>query len=178
MPGKPRETIRKVQLEKPLTEQKSVIHYPYSIQISSYSTQKGALDDLRRLEQDGHQGYLSLVDLGKKGIWHRVFIGPFENQGAARKYLSKIENFPGARVLSTPFALELARFGSQKEAIEEQARLSKREYVSTYILRTQVPDKDEVGFRLLTGGFCTKVGAETFLHTVPKDGLDGQVVVR
>jgi capsular exopolysaccharide synthesis family protein len=178
VPDQATETIRQVQLEQLAPEQKGVFHYPYSIHTSSYSTQTRALYDLKRLAHKGHQGYLSLVDLGKKGTWHRVFIGPFESQKAAEEYLRNLEECPGARVLSTPFALELARFGSKKEAIEEQRQLHKKEYASTYMLRTQMPDKDGAGFRLLTGAFHTKEEAQNCLHTLQKDGLEAQVVLR
>ena len=106
-PEETSETIRKVQLERPATEQEGIshFHYPYSIHISSHFTQKGALDDLRRLKEKGHQGYLTLVDLGRKGTWYRVFIGPFENQKAAKKYFRNLEEFPGAMVVSNPETL-------------------------------------------------------------------------
>jgi len=105
-------------------------------------------------------------------------VGPFEDQSAANEYLRNLKGFSGARVLLTAFTLELGRFRSQKEAIEEQKKLTKKGYMSSYILPAQLPDKNGEGFKLLIGAFCTKDGAKTFLQTLEKDGLEAQVVVR
>lgn len=161
------------------TEQKKIdsSNYPYSIHISSYSTQRGALADLKKLEERGHHGYLSWIDLLDKGIWHRVFIGPFKDEETAKEYLKGLTGFPGARVRSIPFALMLGSFHTQQEALEKQRKLSTKGYFS-YILPTHSSDEDRKGFRVLIGAFYTKDQAEIFWERLRKDGLEAQVVVR
>jgi len=172
-------TPRKAMAKISGTEQKGIesSNYPYSIHISSYSTQRGALADLRRLEERGHHGYLSWINLLDKGIWHRVFIGPFKDEETAKEYLKGLTGFPGTKVRSTPFALMLGSFRTQQEALEKQRKLSTKGYFS-YILPAHPSDEDRKRFRVLIGAFYTKDQAEVFSEKLRKDGLEAQVVVR
>ena len=172
-------TPRKAMAKISGTEQKGIesSNYPYSIHISSYSTQRGALADLRRLEERGHHGYLSWINLLDKGIWHRVFIGPFKDEETAKEYLKGLTGFPGTKVRSTPFALMLGSFRTQQEALEKQRKLSTKGYFS-YILPAHPSDEDRKRFRVLIGAFYTKDQAEVFSEKLRKDGLEPPVVVR
>jgi hypothetical protein len=35
----------------------------------------------------GHEAYSAKVDLKEKGIWYRIFIGPFASENGARQYI-------------------------------------------------------------------------------------------
>jgi cell division septation protein DedD len=56
----------------------------YELQVSSFKSPDEAGILLRRLEKKGYRPYIQQADLGSKGIWYRVFIGPYANKEKAR----------------------------------------------------------------------------------------------
>ncbi|RPH52464.1 MAG: polysaccharide biosynthesis tyrosine autokinase [Desulfobacteraceae bacterium] len=60
---------------------------PYAIKVSytlDFHTAEGAVDALKA---QGHEAYIVKVDLNEKGIWYRIFIGPFASENEARQYI-------------------------------------------------------------------------------------------
>lgn len=57
----------------------------YSIHVSSYRERASAERDLRRVSAlAGRQGFVAEIDLGGKGVWHRVMIGAFSTREEAQ----------------------------------------------------------------------------------------------
>jgi cell division septation protein DedD len=55
----------------------------YVIQVASVKKAEGAKDLKDRLSKSGYSAYLEKVDLGSKGVWHRIYVGPFATRDAA-----------------------------------------------------------------------------------------------
>jgi cell division septation protein DedD len=60
--------------------------YPYSLQLGSYATLKRADRAVSNFSAMGLSPYKVKVDLGKKGIWFRVFTGHFKTRNEAKKF--------------------------------------------------------------------------------------------
>ncbi|MDX8407559.1 MAG: SPOR domain-containing protein [Mariprofundaceae bacterium] len=57
----------------------------FRIQAGSFRSLADAQPLERRLHAAGFTSFIEAVDLGDKGVWQRVYVGPFESRGAAEK---------------------------------------------------------------------------------------------
>lgn len=57
---------------------------PYTLQVGSFSRERGATELVERLKGKGHEAYLTEVDLGSKGVWYRVRVGRYPTEHAAK----------------------------------------------------------------------------------------------
>ena len=60
---------------------------PYAIKVSYTQDLRIAEEAVAALKAQGHEAYSAKVDLQKKGIWYRIFIGPFASEKEARQYI-------------------------------------------------------------------------------------------
>jgi succinoglycan biosynthesis transport protein ExoP len=60
---------------------------PYAIKVSYTQDLRMAKDAVAALKAKGYEAYSAKVDLQKKGIWYRIFIGPFASENEARQYI-------------------------------------------------------------------------------------------
>jgi len=60
---------------------------PYGIKVSYTQDFRTAEDAADALRAQGHEAYSAQVDLKEKGIWYRIFIGPFASENEARQYI-------------------------------------------------------------------------------------------
>ena len=62
----------------------------YTIQMYSFQDEKKAEAALAKLKSEGHAAYILVSDLGDRGIWHRVRVGNFANEGVAQELLVRL----------------------------------------------------------------------------------------
>jgi cell division protein FtsN len=73
---------------------------PFSLHVASFKTRQTAQNEIKRLRSLGFEAYLETVDLGAKGIWHRVKVGYYATRDEARQALnSYTAKHPGAKPL-------------------------------------------------------------------------------
>jgi len=60
---------------------------PYAIKVSYTQDLNTAEGSVNELKAQGHETYIAKVDLKEKGIWYRIFIGPFASENEARQYI-------------------------------------------------------------------------------------------
>jgi len=60
------------------------------IQVASYRTREPAQALLENLSAEGYRGGIETADLGERGTWFRVRLGPFRNEAEAGKALEKL----------------------------------------------------------------------------------------
>ena len=60
---------------------------PYGIKVSYTQDFHTAEEAVAALKAQGHEAYIAKVDLKEKGIWYRIFIGPFASEKEARAYI-------------------------------------------------------------------------------------------
>jgi len=63
----------------------------YLLQVASYPQPDEAGKLLGRLTQGGYDVYVQQADLGSKGVWYRVFVGPITGKSQAVALQSRIE---------------------------------------------------------------------------------------
>ena len=64
------------------------------VHLSSYRTEKTAKVEIAGLRRHGYQGGHELTDLGEKGMWYRVYAGPFATREEAEKARVALLKFP------------------------------------------------------------------------------------
>jgi len=57
----------------------------FSVHVFSFKTQQAAQHEIDRLNKRGFNAYLETVDLGAKGIWHRVKVGHYATRDEAEQ---------------------------------------------------------------------------------------------
>lgn len=65
----------------------------FTIQVASFKEKNYAQKALDKLKSQGYSGEVVTKDLNNKGIWHRVYVGAFQEKGEAQNYLAKIRDF-------------------------------------------------------------------------------------
>ena len=60
---------------------------PYAIKVSYTQDIRIAEEAVAALKAQGHEAYSAKVDLQKKGIWYRIFIGPFASEKEVKQYI-------------------------------------------------------------------------------------------
>jgi cell division septation protein DedD len=71
----------------------------YVIQVASVQNQAGAQDLNTRLSKNGYAAFVEKTDLGSKGIWYRVYVGPFASREAADGAASTLKS---SRLATSP----------------------------------------------------------------------------
>ena len=61
------------------------------VQVASYQKREKAREMLKTLVASGYSGTVITADLGPRGIWHRVRLGPFRNEKDAGKVLAVLK---------------------------------------------------------------------------------------
>jgi hypothetical protein len=86
----------------------------WQIQVASFKEQADADQFVDELRRRGHRAFRQTADVGGRGVWHRVRIGPFKNKFEATEYKKQFEKTE--RV--APFVIDPAR---AREAEERRA---------------------------------------------------------
>jgi cell division protein FtsN len=60
------------------------------LQIASYSKNEAASKLLTSLSAEGYSGTVVQADLGERGVWYRVRVGPYGSEKEARRALKKL----------------------------------------------------------------------------------------
>jgi len=61
-----------------------------AIQVYSFKDKSRADTALQKLKDKGYKAYILVSDLGARGTWYRVRVGPFANEEDAKKTLESI----------------------------------------------------------------------------------------
>jgi cell division septation protein DedD len=73
----------------------------YLVQVASVKDRQGAVELRDRMAARGYTAFVEQTDLGEKGIWHRVYAGPFGSKEDADKTIAalKADQFSSAPLL-------------------------------------------------------------------------------
>jgi cell division protein FtsN len=123
------------------------------------------------LERQALSPYWTRVNLGEKGTWYRVYVGSFETDQAAERF-QKRQKLSSSRVLKTNYGVEVGQFSSKSKIGQKLSELQ-RTGLSPYVIENS-SDRS----RVLVGAYVSREGAEEMAHTLQKDGVACQVVLR
>ncbi len=119
----------------------------------------------------GLQAFWVRVDLGKKGVWYRVFSGCYKDLESAQKTI-KAKQLKDAKPKKVRYANFIGTYSSEDHLKNQNRSLSKYGYAPYYI-------KDDQGkFHLFVGAFYTAKGAKKLYAELRSKGIRAQVVER
>jgi len=79
----------------------TVDSFNYTVQIASFKDQKKAKEALAKIRSKVPSAYVSVHDLGVKGVWHRIYAGQFELRSEAEVTLNDIkQNYDSSFIIS------------------------------------------------------------------------------
>ena len=62
----------------------------FYVHVSSFKVQENAIEDQKRFNQAGYDTLIRQVDLGEKGVWYRVIVGPYASKTDASGVAARI----------------------------------------------------------------------------------------
>lgn len=139
--------------------------YPYAILLNSFDSKVKAEAEGNRLAKSGIENYYVQVQLGKKGIWYRLFTGFFPTIEAANTFAQehKLLDKP---VKQTMYAAKISSSKDPKGLITPYNKALQTN-TSPYVLHSQ----DSGDYSLWLGAFYTRAGAELQCKALIKIGL-------
>ena len=144
---------------------------PFIVQLGSYKTIDRTMAAFFKYKSKGIDTHWNRVDLGEKGIWYRLFIGHFETKELAITYKND-HGLAKSIIVFTPWTVLMARSVSKQNFDEIRSVLSDNQ-----LDYDAVKNKDG-SYRLLTGAYVTKEGAEKLAREIIALGYDAKVVMR
>jgi cell division septation protein DedD len=74
-------------VEQPKT---TIVKTSLAVQVFSFKDKVRADASMKQLKDKGYPAYVMMSDLGPRGVFYRVRVGPFVNEGEAQKSLESI----------------------------------------------------------------------------------------
>ena len=145
--------------------------YPYSIYLGSFRTPQRVQKALTDYGSRGLAPYWVEVDLGKKGIWIRVFAGSFRTREEVDASIRQ-NQIAGAFSRHTKYAVLIGTYRSEEELNMERMELRDMGF-SSY----EVKGANGV-FGLFTGAFYQMARAQKHKLDLASKGIQGEVVER
>ncbi len=145
--------------------------YAYSIYLGSYQTPERAKKAISMYQQEGLAIYWSKVNLREKGTWYRVFAGYFRSEAEASDFIAR-KGLKDAEVKMTKYSVLIGVYSSREEAQQKSAALLALGFPAYVIPEAQAR------FRLYSGAFNTKDGAEINVAELASKGVQSRAVER
>jgi cell division protein FtsN len=163
----PHEDIKRPPNLPPITAEK----YPYSLHMGSYRTMDQARTYMATLRKQGLSPYWTLVNLGEKGTWYRVFVGHFKSSDMADAFQAQHE-LEADRIIKTGYAVQIGLYTS-KEELEQKVAALRKSGQGPYII-----ERSQGHYQLLVGALQTKRAADNLAARLSASGVDCQAILR
>jgi hypothetical protein len=144
--------------------------YPYSVYLGSYATHERLQKAVNDYGSGGLSPYWIQVDLGKKGIWFRLFTGAFKTREEADAFI-RGHQIDGAFSRHTKYAVLIGTYRSAKQLNMERLELGAMGHSSYEV-------KGEKIFGLFSGAFYQVARAQKQKESLASKGIRGKVVER
>lgn len=144
--------------------------YPYSVYLGSYGTHERLQKAVNDYESGGLSPYWVQVDLGKKGIWFRLFEGAFKTREEADAFIRE-HQIDGALSRHTKHAVLIGTYRSEKQLNMERMELRAMGHSSYEV-------EGEKVFGLFSGAFYQVARAQKQKESLASKGIRGEVVER
>ncbi len=86
----------------------------FQIQVASFKKQQDADVYVEQLRRRGHSAYRQAANVGSRGLWHRVRIGPFKSKFSAMKYKKDFER----KERVSPFIVDPYKVKQKQEQVK------------------------------------------------------------
>ena len=145
--------------------------YPYSVYLGSFQGPEYLKRAMSIYENQGFSPYWTKIDLGAKGIWHRVFTGYFRSAQEAEAFIQQ-RRIKEAEVKETKYSNLIGVFGTKQEG-EQKILAFTRMGLSAY----GIPAADGQ-VRVYSGAFAAKEDAEKNQAELNSRGIKSRIVER
>ena len=88
--AKPAPTVTSTVTATPTPTPTATTKSSVMLQVASYSKNEAASKLLTSLSAEGYSGTVVQADLGERGVWYRVRVGPYGGEKEARRVLEKL----------------------------------------------------------------------------------------
>jgi hypothetical protein len=149
----------------------NTVAYPYSVYFGSVQSMDYAIRGLSAYESQGFLTYWSKVHLGAKGTWYRLFTGYFRSAQEAKAFIQQ-NGIKDGEVKETRYSNLIGTFATKKEKEDKALALAKMG-LSAYFIPA-----GNGQFRLYSGGFITRDGAEQNQAELNSRGIKSEIVER
>lgn len=153
------------------TIQRESLLYPYSIHAGSFRSRNTADKEVAVLRQKNLQAFWVQVDLGKIGVWYRIFVGCFQTSDAAQKAIHKA-GLKNATPKKTQYAVFIDSFNTTK-ALSQRERELEYNGFSPYAIK-----EDAANYRLYVGAYVNRESALALYEQLLAKGITAKVVAR
>jgi cell division septation protein DedD len=143
--------------------------YPYAIHMASFQSTAVAHEELAKYRR-GFQAYLVRADLGKKGIWYRLFLGHFPSATAALDAIKKYR-LTGAVVARNRYACLVGAYASAAAADQTARKLVARGFLPYFVVQ-------DGGYYLFTGAFIKKADGRALSKALSAKGFPNTLIER
>jgi hypothetical protein len=150
---------------------KKPVSFPYSVYLGSYSKTEYLKKAMKTYDEKGLSPFWVKVDLGEKGVWHRVFAGWFHTGAEADAFI-KEKAIPEGESRRVQYSNLIGSYPSEKALQHRRAVLVKLGY-SPYV----VPGGQDV-YRLYVGAFRKKSFSEALKADLAANGIQSRIVAR
>jgi cell division protein FtsN len=150
---------------------KKSVSFPYSVYLGSYSKTEYLQKAMREYEEKGLAPFWVKVDLGKKGVWHRVFAGCFQTGTEADVFI-KEKKIPEGEARLVKYSNLIGTYTSEEALQGRRAALVKLGY-SPYVV-----SGGQGVYRLYVGAFRQKSFSEGLKADLAAKGFQSQIVAR
>jgi cell division septation protein DedD len=145
--------------------------YPFSVKLDAFRTLEGARKSVAHHKKEGRSPYWVKVDLGKSGVWYRVYVGYFKDRKEAASFIRN-QDVTNATVVQTPYANLIGSFSSI-DGLKDKAGALEDLGFCPYVIR----DRNDVSW-LFVGAFITKEGVEQQFSELETHGVENRIVNR
>ena len=168
--GKKEDEIKDAEIDPISLPNQLNLNLSFILQLGSYKTIKTTKAAVSFFNKKGIETHWNPVDLGERGVWYRLFSGPFKNEQCAAKYRNDylLEN---SLIVFAPWSVLISTPTSQNEI--DRIRLKLADQIDSFTIK-----KMDDRYRLLTGAFTTKEGAENFVRKIIAIGYNAGAVLR
>lgn len=143
--------------------------YPYAIHTASFQSLETAREESANYRR-GFQAYLVRSDLGKKGVWYRLFMGHFPNATAALDAIKKY-HLSGALVGRTRYACLVGSYPTAAQADATARQLIGKGFLPYAIAI-------DTSYHLFVGAHPSRAAAEALLMDLSKNGFPCDLIER
>lgn len=144
--------------------------YPYAIHLSSFKSYESAAKEAATEMDRGLRVYPVRIDLGKKGIWYRLYYGYFKSAESATAAITK-DRLTGAVVRNTRYACLVGSYPLAAEARAASQQLTGKGFV---------PYTIDIGgaHHVFVGAYRTLKAAQARSQDLSSSGFANAVIQR
>ncbi len=150
------------------------VYYPYTIHLSSWQDIVIARKEAQKVALTLQPVFITTIDLGERGVWHRVDYGLFPSAKDAFARLDDIKklkiiekgSFVGGKV---PFTIEVGQAASAEEVAGLEKVFADRGFF-VYVIQEE-PDC----YRVVSGAYPSPASANQAYRSLQDAGIEGRI---